>query len=102
MLERMLEQKKVIAAYSADHTITDISHYQWTIIEKLVIILTPFEELTVEHSSRNATASLIIPLISALQLFLQKVVTIDQNDLSNFIGILTMIDELLKSSKKKV
>lgn len=49
MLERMLEQKKVIAAYSADHTITDISHYQWTIIEKLIIILTPFEEMPQLH-----------------------------------------------------
>jgi hypothetical protein len=107
MLQRFLEQRPVIAAYTAvtaDQNLADtnqISAYQWTIIEKLVNLLKPFEELTLENSQHNATSSLIIPSILALELFIKKVIDTDKNKPGNFSGIITMAEVLQNSLKTK-
>lgn len=104
MLERMLEQKQVIAAYSAEHNESNISQYQWGIIEKLIHILKPFEELTREHSKKNAKASMIIPSILAIKLFLEKLLDtnkkfkhVENQATANFSGLLTTAIALLES-----
>lgn len=72
---------------------------KWNIIEKIVQMLKLIKELTMEHSFRNAVTSLIILSILALQIFLQKSVSIDQDEFNNFSGILTIIYELLISKE---
>ena len=76
--------------YAVDNDIPTLSSYQWTIVEKVVQLLSPFEEISKESSNRTSTISMIIPTILALRLFLLK--------LPNILVNLVELFQLLKNS----
>lgn len=90
MLERNLEQRKALVMYAVDNDndIPALTSYQWGLVEKLVQLLKPFQEITLEASERKSTISMIIPAILILQLFLSKA-----SDDDNFSGLQTTIAE---------
>ncbi|XP_029654935.1 zinc finger BED domain-containing protein 6-like [Octopus sinensis] len=67
-----IEQRKALATYAIDNNLSILSDIQWITAEKIVKILKPFEEITIEASKRSATASMIIPSIKTILLFLEK------------------------------
>ncbi|XP_023212487.1 zinc finger BED domain-containing protein 4-like [Centruroides sculpturatus] len=96
MLQRNLEQQKALVTYAIDNKIPTLSPYQWSLIEKIVLLLKPFEEITMEASKRETTSSSIIPTIKTLKLFLSKA-----KSSSSFSGINTTIEKLENSIKKR-
>jgi hypothetical protein len=46
MLNRLIEQKKPLILYAADNNIVLPSAHQWTLIERVVAILSPIERPT--------------------------------------------------------
>nr|XP_054607366.1 zinc finger BED domain-containing protein 4-like [Nothobranchius furzeri] len=72
MIERMMEQKRAITAYSSDH-----GHFlcptpnEWDLAGKLVETLKPLEEVTLELSKADSSASCILPSIGVLKSVLQ-------------------------------
>lgn len=93
MLKRNLEQRKAIVMYAVDKNVPTLTNYQWTIAEKVVHLLSPFEDITKEASNRTATISLIIPTILALRLFLSKATQSN----SDFSGILSTVEQFNQS-----
>ena len=63
----MLEQKLELATCGAEHAIPHLSPNQWDIVEKIVAVLNPVEEITQSISTEVASASLIIPFIRAFR-----------------------------------
>lgn len=56
MLDSLLVQKRVLAAYSADYELpATLSSHQWVLIENIPSVLAPFEQLTKEISSSDAS-----------------------------------------------
>lgn len=54
MVEHVLEQKRAISLYVADHdTLTNLTTREWCLMEQRVILLKPFEEITKITSSGN-------------------------------------------------
>ena len=86
MLQSMLEQKVALATYGAEHAIPHLSPNQWDIVEKIVAVLNPVEEITQSISTEVASVSLIIPFIRAFRRTLED----DNNDR----GIRTMKSEM--------
>jgi len=73
MLERVWEQKVALSVYGANYDLPNvINSTDWTLIDKLVKLLRPFEEVTREISSDDATLSLIIPFVKMLQYALRE------------------------------
>nr|XP_047142890.1 zinc finger BED domain-containing protein 4-like [Hydra vulgaris] len=98
MLQRTFEQKVPLATYAAEYDEIKLStNYQWGIVEKLVHILAPFENLTKKCGRRDETCAQIIPSVLALKVLLQKASSSDI-----YAGIMTMIDELIKSVTKRL
>lgn len=90
MLQSLFAQKRVLAAYSADHKLpATFTSHQWVLIENILSLLAPFEQLTKEISS-DATVADVIPLIAALKCLLSKEVETDH-------GVKTMKSTLLES-----
>lgn len=96
MLERNLEQRKALATYAVDNTLPTLSTYQWGLVEKIVHLLSPFEEITKNATKRESTTSLIIPTIQTIKYFLSKAA---RNN--NFSGIITTVEELQSSIEKR-
>ncbi len=59
-------------AYTADYDIPNLNATQWKLIENMVSILQPFEELTKEISSLKSSVADVIPSISALKRLLER------------------------------
>nr|XP_047145594.1 zinc finger BED domain-containing protein 4-like [Hydra vulgaris] len=98
MLQRTFEQKVPLATYAAEYDEIKLpTNYQWGIVEKLVHILAPFENLTKKCGRRDETCAQIIPSVLALKVLLQKASSSDI-----YAGIMTMIDELIKSVTKRL
>nr|XP_055063027.1 zinc finger BED domain-containing protein 4-like [Misgurnus anguillicaudatus] len=73
MLSSLMEQKHPLGAYAVDYELpVTLTSYQWGLIENILTVLAPFEELTKEASSSTATAADVIPSIVALKLLLTK------------------------------
>lgn len=88
MLERLLEQKSALALYAAENgKIQNLSSTQWTILENVLHLLQPFEEITKIMSSSEGIASEVIPTVLTLQRYLDKTG-------SQFFGVGTMKDAL--------
>jgi len=67
MLERLAEQRKAINLYSAERgSIDTLSTTEWDLVDRVVAILEPFYDATIELSSDDACVSVIIPLIAML------------------------------------
>ena len=79
MLQSLLEQRRTLGAYVADYDLpATLNAAQWGVIENLLTILTPFEELTRKISSSAACVSDVIPSIVALTRLLGTSADTDQ------------------------
>jgi len=95
MIKHLTEQMKAIIAYSAEHdppAILILTIHQWELMHKLVALLEPFEEIIRQISSDDATLADVIPVVTALQL------TLERHDDS---GIQTMKSTLLSDIKNR-
>ncbi|XP_073671353.1 zinc finger BED domain-containing protein 4-like [Paramisgurnus dabryanus] len=73
MLESLFAQKRVLATYIADHDLpATFTAYQWVLIENVLSLLAPFEQITKEISSSDASVADVIPLLAALKRLLNK------------------------------
>lgn len=78
MLKSLLEQKRALSAYVADFDLPDtFSANQWGLIENMLSLLEPFEELTQKISKASTSAADGIPSVMALKRFLGKEVATD-------------------------
>lgn len=68
MLQKALEQKRALNIYTGEHG----DAYQWHIVSNLVETLIPKEEVTLEVSHYNASASCIIACLAVLKMLLQN------------------------------
>ena len=101
MLKRNLEQRKALVMYAADYKIPTLTTYQWGLVQKIVQLLSPFEEITEEASNITSTISMIIPTILALRLFRSKTVQ-SNSDISDFNGILlTAVEQFSESMETR-
>ncbi|XP_060768344.1 zinc finger BED domain-containing protein 4-like [Neoarius graeffei] len=79
MLQSLLEQKRALSLYATEHELPTIfTTHQWELIENVLSILQPFEELTKTISSSSATASSVIPEITALKRLLGRAADTDR------------------------
>src|ERR1700755_112997 len=85
MLKINLEQLKAL-----DNDIPTLSSYQWTIVEKVVQLLSPFEDISKESSNRTST-------ISNIRLFLLKAI----KHTGEFSGIISTVEEFSASTEKR-
>lgn len=59
--------------YAADNNMPVVlTPNQWTLIEKAILVLSPFEELTRAVSTATASAADVIPAITVLKHHLSK------------------------------
>ncbi|XP_050666751.1 zinc finger BED domain-containing protein 4-like [Leptidea sinapis] len=76
MIERLLEQKRAISLYVADHdTLINLTAQQWSLMEQCINLLKPFEEITRITSSGLSCVSEVIPHVTALKKYLDKTET---------------------------
>ena len=97
MLKINLEQLKALIMYAVDNDIPTLPSYQFTIVEKVVQLLSPFEDISKESSNRTSTISKIIPTILALRLFLLKAT----KHTGEFSGIISTVEEFNASTEKR-
>uniref|UniRef100_A0A1X7UMN8 Uncharacterized protein n=1 Tax=Amphimedon queenslandica TaxID=400682 RepID=A0A1X7UMN8_AMPQE len=90
MLQSIEEQKVALAAYSTENNITQLINNQLDLINKLIILLSPIEEITQSISSSNSCASVIILFVRALHKHLEN------NDETDR-GVWTMKEAMLHS-----
>ena len=90
MLQSIQQQKMALGAYSAQHDIPQLTANQFDLINKLINILTPIEDITQSISSEGSSLSIVIPFVRALRNHLEN------ND-DNDRGVRTMKHEMLKS-----
>lgn len=68
MLERILKNKDSLCLYaSTSNKISQITSEEWILVEKLITLLQPFEEITRELSAANVSISSVIPLLATLE-----------------------------------
>lgn len=73
MLQRMYEQWRALNVYAGEHGhISCLSAAQWDIVSNLIETLEPLEEVTLEMSHSESSASCAIPSASVLKLMLQQ------------------------------
>ena len=73
MVERILAQKKAIVSYASDHDLpASLTKNQWQLLEKLVAMLAPFEKVTRQISSADASLADVIPVVTALLVTLER------------------------------
>ncbi len=95
MLVRMLEQKRALNIYASEHGgFTSLSAEQWNIVSNLTDTLSPVEEVTLEMSHYESSASCIIPSVKVLKMLLSS-----QGPSSH--GIKTMRQEMLESLTRR-
>ena len=63
MMQSLVEQKRALGAYAADFELpATLTANQWGILENMITLLAPFEQLTREISSAEASAAGVILL----------------------------------------
>jgi len=73
MMQSLVEQKRALSAYVADYELpATLTATQWGILEKMITLLEPFEQLTRDISSAEATAADVIPGVVSLTRLLTK------------------------------
>ncbi|XP_023238973.1 zinc finger BED domain-containing protein 4-like [Centruroides sculpturatus] len=50
----MLEQQKALVRYAIDNKIPTLSPYQWSLVEKIVLLVKLFKEITVESQQTGS------------------------------------------------
>lgn len=88
LLDRLLENKRAVVLYSTETPIATLSSNEWSLMEKVLRLLQPFEEYTKLMSKNNSCISEVIPAITVLTKFLSR------DDRENTAGVGTMRDEL--------
>ena len=96
MLERLLEQKSAIILYISDNetSLTNLTFSEWELINSILNLLKPFEEITKIASYENCSISEIIPLVVTLKHYLSE-------EGSSFAGVGTMKLDLQCSLEKR-
>ncbi|XP_016330604.1 zinc finger BED domain-containing protein 4-like [Sinocyclocheilus anshuiensis] len=95
MVESLLEQKRPISAYRADHDLpATLTANQWALLEKTVTFLAPFEKLTKQISSSTSSVAEVIPSVTVLKRLRARE---SQED----TGMKTMKTTLLEAVKKR-
>ncbi|XP_067131335.1 zinc finger BED domain-containing protein 4-like [Centruroides vittatus] len=88
MLERLLEQKRAISLYLTDTTnISNLTAEQWEIVDQLLKLLKPFEEITKITSSNYSCLSEIIPRVVTLNCYCNKAMSSDLAPKLKFFAI---------------
>lgn len=93
MLERLHEQRQAVTAYAAEHDIPTLTAYQWGLVENVIRVLKPFEEITKQASQDSELISFVIPAVATLHSYLSK----RQKD----SGVQTLKDNLKESLEKR-
>lgn len=93
MLERLYEQRKAVTMYAAEHDIPTLTVYSWGIVENIIRVLKPFEEITKQARSDEELISFVIPAVTTLNSYLNK----RQKD----SGVQTLKDQLKQSLEKR-
>ena len=89
MLQSIIAQKVALAAYTTENDdIPQLSSHQLEIIDKVIMVLQPVEDITKSISSEKASVSVIIPFVRALRSW---------ENCSNDRGVQTMKNEMLTS-----
>ncbi len=90
MVQSILEQKRPLSVFASEHNLpATLSSNQWALMEKMVTVLAPFEEITRAVSAQLATAADVIPTVTVLKRVLSREQDSDQ-------GIRTMKNTLLE------
>jgi hypothetical protein len=72
MLERLAEQRKALNLYSVERgNIDTLSASEWELIDRIVRVLKPFYDATLELCGDDSCLSLVIPIITLLNAKLQ-------------------------------
>lgn len=91
MLKSLVTQKQAIAAYTVEHKLpASLSAHQWTLVENMLTLHDPCEELTRNISQATASAGDVIPSIQAITRLLKQTVPTDH-------GVKTSKDTMLKA-----
>jgi len=93
MVKFVVEQKMALAAYASETGIVTLSPAQLHLLDKIISLLSPIEELTTSTSADCASISLIIPFVKILSKTLQK-----HHDDS---GVRTVNREMLRSLEQR-
>ncbi len=95
MVQSLIEQKRAIGVYVSENELpATLTSNQWNLLEKMVNVLAPFEEMTCQVSSSDALASDVIPAVTVLQRLLLKQMDEDH-------GIKTMKSTLLDALQRR-
>lgn len=91
MLKSLVAQKQAIAAYAVEYKLpATLSAHQWTLVENMLMLLDPCEQLTRNISKATATAADVIPSVQALTRLLKQTVPTDH-------GVKTSKDTLMNA-----
>ncbi|XP_072762595.1 zinc finger BED domain-containing protein 4-like [Anoplolepis gracilipes] len=94
MIQRILQTKDSLCLYaSSNHKIPQLTSHDWVVLEKLIYLLKPFEEITRELSSANVSISSVIPLISSLKKIIDS---LDETDREIGKNICVLKHELVR------
>ena len=68
MLSRLSEQRKAVNQYCIEHGAIDtLPVTEWELVERIVMLLKPFYDATLDISSDQACVSVVIPLVAMLR-----------------------------------
>lgn len=95
MIKRIHEQKRALTIYSADNNLDNITVNQWMLMEPMINLLQPFDEITNKMSSNEAFISEVLPTIVTLQKYLMN------DSKTAFRGVGTMKDILCDNIKRR-
>lgn len=67
----MVEQKRALTIYCGEHGgFAGLTAHQWDLVNNLIETLLPIEEVTLQVSHSNSSASCIIPCLTVLKMCL--------------------------------
>ena len=66
MVSRITQQKMPLILYAAEHDLALPTSAQWSLLERVVAILTPIERATRDVSAESSLASDVIPMYVAI------------------------------------
>uniref|UniRef100_A0A3B4ZSX8 HAT C-terminal dimerisation domain-containing protein n=1 Tax=Stegastes partitus TaxID=144197 RepID=A0A3B4ZSX8_9TELE len=98
MLQSLTEQKRALGIFGSEYELPDnltVTAHQWSLLEKTLTVLAPFEELTRKMSSGDALASDVIPAVTVLMRLLT-------NETDEDHGIKTMKGTLAAAVKRRL
>jgi hypothetical protein len=73
MMESLQDQKRVLRMYALENEeFQTLMPNQWILLEKVITLLQPFEEITKEICRDDAALSLVIPAVHVLRAFLSR------------------------------